>query len=231
MSEASQRARPSVTLKLATSLDARIATSSGESQWITGDEARAAGHRLRAEHDAILVGSGTALADDPELTARTDPPAGKQPLRIIADARGRLPKSAKIFATISKGPIAIATREETDLDARGWPEAPGAQYWMLPANDDGGVSIPDLLEIAAGAGVHSLLIEGGGQLAAGFMRLGLVDRIEWFRAPILLGGDGIPCLAALGLAKLADAPQFQRTSVAALGRDLHETYTRTAQSE
>ncbi len=220
-----------VTLKLATSLDGRIATADGESKWITGEEARAAGHRLRARHDAVLVGSGTALADDPELTARTDPPTERQPLRIIADSRGRLPKSARVFATIDKGPVAIATREETNLDELGWPERPGIQYWMLPAVEGGGISIPELLEMASGAGVKSILVEGGGQLAAAFMRLGLVDRIEWFRAPIVLGGDGIPAIGPTGLAKLADAPKFERTSVVTLGRDLHESYALRARSE
>ncbi len=220
-----------VTLKLATSLDGRIATADGESKWITGEEARAAGHRLRARHDAVLVGSGTALADDPELTARTDPPTERQPLRIIADSRGRLPKSARVFATIDKGPVAIATREETNLDELGWPERPGIQYWMLPAVEGGGLSIPELLEMAGGADVKSILVEGGGQLAAAFMRLGLVDRIEWFRAPIVLGGDGIPAIGPTGLAKLSDAPKFERTSVVTLGRDLHESYALRARSE
>ena len=220
-----------VTLKLATSLDGRIATADGESKWITGEEARAAGHRLRARHDAILVGSGTALADDPELTARTDPPAERQPLRIIADSRGRLPKSARVFATIDKGPVAIATREETNLDELGWPERPGIQYWMLPAAEGGGVCIPELLVMAEGAGVKSILVEGGGQLAAAFMRLGIVDRIEWFRAPIVLGDDGISAIGPIGLAKLSDAPKFERTSVVTLGRDLHESYARKARSE
>lgn len=230
MSEAGQRTRPSVTLKLATSLDGRIAIASGESKWITGEESRAAGHQLRAEHDAILVGSGTALADDPELTARTDPPAARQPLRIVADSRGRLPKTAKIFATLEKGRVAIATREETDLDALGWPEQKGLEFWMLPGEDGGSLSIPALMSTALGSGVSSLLIEGGGQLAAAFVRLGFVDRIEWFRAPMLLGGDGVSCLGELGLARLADAPQFERTDVVALGRDLRESYERAERS-
>jgi len=219
--------RPTVTLKLATSLDGRIATKSGESKWITGEASRAEVHRLRAAHDAIIVGSETVLADDPELSARTDPPSTKQPLRVVADSRGRIPGSAKLFSTLEIGPVAIATLEETDLDAKGWPSTRGLQFWMLPAEPGGGsVSLTELLAAAERAGVASLMVEGGGTLAASFVRLGLVDSIEWFRAPILLGGDGRPCLGALGLDVLRDAPGFTRTGVRELGPDLWESYVR-----
>src|SRR6185436_15485431 len=107
--------RPTVTLKLATSLDGRIATAAGESKWITGEEARAEAHLLRAAHDGVLVGSETVIADDPELTARTDPPASKQPLRIIADSRARTPSTARVFTTMDQGPVAIATLETANL--------------------------------------------------------------------------------------------------------------------
>lgn len=218
--------RPAVTLKLATSLDGRIATASGESQWITGEEARAEGHRLRAAHDGVLVGSETVLADDPELTARTDPPAAKQPLRIVADSRARIPAAAKLFRTLDKGPVAIATLETSGLDH--WPSDRGLQFWMLPKGAGGRISLPELINSATRAGVGSLMIEGGGKLAASFVREGLVDRIEWFRAPILLGGEGKACLAALGLEKLVDAPTFVRTRVKEVGADLWESYVRKA---
>ena len=111
MSPGALSARPSITLKLATSLDGRIALANGESKWITSAEARLEAHKLRAAHDAIIVGSETVLADDPELTARLDPMPEKQPLRIVADGRGRLSPNAKIFRTVSLGPVAIATLE------------------------------------------------------------------------------------------------------------------------
>ena len=227
MSDAAPTARPAVTLKLATSLDGRIATASGHSKWITGEVARAEAHRLRAAHDAVLVGSGTVLADNPELTARTDPPPARQPLRIIADSRARIPASARIFITLDKGPIAIATLETSDLDH--WPSAQGIQYWMVPKDPaTGRLSIPELLNSAQRAGVRTLMIEGGGQLAASFVRAGLVDRIEWFRAPILLGGDSLPAIASLGLESVTNAPTYERVSLNEAGPDLWESYVRKA---
>jgi diaminohydroxyphosphoribosylaminopyrimidine deaminase/5-amino-6-(5-phosphoribosylamino)uracil reductase len=227
MSDAPSLARPSVTLKLATSLDGRIALASGESKWITGAAARAEVHHLRANHDAVIVGSETVIADDPLLTARLDPPPERQPLRVIADSRGRVPATAKLFSTLEMGPVAIATLETTDLDAR-WPSTQGLQFWMLPAGEGGSISLPELLNSAQRAGVSSLMVEGGGQLAAAFMRAGLVDRIEWFRAPIVLGGDARPCLGSLALANLASAPTYERTSVREIGPDLWESYERKA---
>jgi diaminohydroxyphosphoribosylaminopyrimidine deaminase / 5-amino-6-(5-phosphoribosylamino)uracil reductase len=217
--------RPAVTLKLATSLDGRIATASGHSKWITSEAARAEGHKLRAAHDAMLVGSNTVLADDPELTARTTPPPAKQPLRIVADGRARVPANAKLFTTLDKGPVAIATLETASLDH--WPTKQGLQFWMLPKDPaTGSLSVAELLNSATRAGIGTLMIEGGGQLAASFVRAGLIDRIEWFRAPILLGGDGLPCLAALGLETVANAPTYVRTDVKGVGPDLWESYAR-----
>lgn len=219
--------RPTVTLKLATSLDGRIALANGQSQWITGEAARAEVHRLRAAHDAIIVGSETVLADDPLLTARLDPAPEKQPLRIVADSRGRTPPTAMLFSTLEVGPVAIATLETTDLDAKGWPSTRGLQFWMLPAGEgSSSISLPAMMESATRAGITSMMIEGGGQLAAAFIRASLVDRIEWFRAPILLGGDGRPCLGDLGLTVLSNAPAFTRTAVRELGPDLWESYAR-----
>jgi len=221
--------RPSVTLKLATSLDGRIALANGESKWITGAEARLEVHKLRAVHDAVIVGSETVLADDPELTARLDPMPERQPLRIVADGRGRLSPDAKIFRTVSLGPVAIATLETTDLDALGWPSERGLQYWMMPPDlATGHLAITAILEAATRARVKSMMVEGGGQLAASFMRAGVVDRIEWFRAPIVLGGDARPCLGGLGLETLASAPTYGRVKVKEVGVDLWESYVRKA---
>lgn len=217
--------RPTVTLKLATSLDGRIALANGQSKWITSEAARAEVHRLRASHDAVIVGSETVLADDPELTARTDPMPAKQPLRVVADSRGRVPATAKLFSTLEMGPVAIATLETMDLDR--WPSTQGLQFWMLPAGEgSSSVSLVEMLNSAQRAGVASMMVEGGGQLAASFVRAGLVDRIEWFRAPMLLGADARPCLGGLGLDTLANAPGFARVKVQEIGADIWESYVR-----
>lgn len=203
-----------VTLKLATSLDGRIATASGESRWITGEAARLEGHRLRAAHDAILVGVETVLHDDPELTARLPGRAVDQPLRVVLDSRLRTPATAKLAG-------------ENTLILTAAPPAPvGAAQVRQVEAEDGRPSIPAVLRALESVGVASLLIEGGGQVAASFLRAGAVDRLEWFRAPLLLGAEGRPCVAALALAKLADAPKFRRLGAAPAGDDLWERYDR-----
>ena len=206
--------RPRVTLKLATSLDGRIATASGESKWITGESARMEGHRLRAAHDAILVGVETVLADDPELTARLPGRPVDQPLRVVLDSRLRTPPGARI----AQGNALILTAAE--------PTAVGDARVERVDAPDGRPSPEAALRAIRRAGAGSVLIEGGGQVAASFLRKGLVDRIEWFRAPILLGGEGRPCVAALALARLADAPRFRRLAAEPCGDDLWERYER-----
>lgn len=207
--------RPSVTLKVATSLDGRIATGSGESQWITGEAARLEGHRLRAAHDAILVGIETVLADDPELTVRLPGRSVDQPLRVVLDSRLRTPATARVVGAdtlilTAAEPVVIGSARVERVDS-----------------EDGRPTAKAALAAIGRAGARSLMIEGGGQVAASFLRAGLVDRIEWFRAPILLGGEGRPCIAALALAKLADAPKFRRVSADPVGDDLWERYERS----
>ena len=203
-----------VTLKLATSLDGRIATASGESQWITGEAARLEGHRLRAAHDAILVGVETVLHDDPELTARLPGRSVDQPLRVVLDSRLRTPQAAKVAG------------ENTLILTAVEPRSIGAAKVVQVAAENGRPTISAVLKALEIAGATSLLIEGGGQVAASFLRADAVDALEWFRAPILLGGEGRPCVAALALAKLADAPKFRRLGVEPVGDDLWERYAR-----
>ena len=206
--------RPRVTLKLATSLDGRIATATGESQWITGPQARLQGHRLRAAHDAILVGVETVLADDPELTVRLPDHAGPHPLRVVLDSRLRTPATAKV----ASGNTLIFTTAQ--LHPIGQAEV------VSVAADDGRPAVSAVLDALAARNIGSVLIEGGGRVAASFIQASAVDVIEWFRAPILLGGEGRPCIASLALAKLADAPKFRRLGVEPVGDDLWERYAR-----
>ncbi|KAK0330477.1 hypothetical protein LTR94_032683, partial [Friedmanniomyces endolithicus] len=149
------------------------------------EAARLEGHRLRAAHDAILVGVETVLHDDPELTARLPGRAVDQPLRVVLDSRLRTPATAKLAG-------------ENTLILTAAPPAPvGAARVRQVEAEDGRPSIPAVLRALDSAGVASLLIEGGGQVAASFLKAGAVDRLEWFRAPILLGAEGRPCVAAL----------------------------------
>lgn len=203
-----------VTLKLATSLDGRIAMPSGESRWITGEAARAQGHRLRAAHEAILVGVETVLADDPELTVRFGEEGRDvaQPLRIVLDSRLRTPPSAKVA---SRNTLILTATE---------PHPIGTAEVIHVASADGRPTIDAVLAALADRNITSVLIEGGGQVAASFIRAGRIDRLEWFRAPILLGAEGRPCIAGLALAKLGNAPKFRRLSAEPLGDDLWERY-------
>lgn len=211
-----------VTLKLATSLDGRIATASGESRWITGERSREAVHRLRGEHDAVLVGAETALADDPELTVRLPGYAGRQPARVVLDSRQRLPGGCKLVATARQIPTYVVA---TTPPAARLVDA-GVRVLRVPAVGEDRPELKTVLQALAAEGLERLFVEGGGQVAASFLRCGLVDAMEWFRAPIVIGGEGRPAVGALAIAGLADAPHFRRLEVRELGDDLWERYER-----
>jgi diaminohydroxyphosphoribosylaminopyrimidine deaminase/5-amino-6-(5-phosphoribosylamino)uracil reductase len=211
-----------VTLKLATSLDGRIATAAGQSKWITGERSRVAVHRLRGEHDAVLVGAETALADDPELTVRLTGYNGRQPARVVLDSRQRLPSGCKLVATAREIPTYVIATTEPEarlVDA-------GVRVLRVPAVGEDRPELKTVVQALAGEGLQRLFVEGGGQVAASFLRCGLVDAMEWFRAPIVIGGEGRPAVGALAIAGLADAPHFRRTEVRELGDDLWERYER-----
>jgi diaminohydroxyphosphoribosylaminopyrimidine deaminase/5-amino-6-(5-phosphoribosylamino)uracil reductase len=211
-----------ITLKLASSLDGRIATASGESRWITGPEARAAVHELRAGHDAVVVGVETALADDPELTVRTPGYAGPQPARVVLDSRQRLADGCKLVATAREVPtyvVAVGPPEPRLVDA-------GVRVITVPAVGEDRPELKAVVAALAAEGLSSLFVEGGGQVAASFLRCGLVDAVEWFRAPMVIGGEGRPAVGALALAGLSGAPRFARIDVRPLGDDLWERYRR-----
>jgi diaminohydroxyphosphoribosylaminopyrimidine deaminase / 5-amino-6-(5-phosphoribosylamino)uracil reductase len=211
--------RPLVTLKLAATLDGRIATARGESRWITGPEARARGQALRADHDAIMVGTGTVLADDPQLTCRLPGLADRSPVRVALDRHLRIPPTARLIAEARRVPTWLVTSRAADPTRRQKIERSGVSLIEVDAAADG-------LDLAAGLaalgerGITRLLVEGGAALAAALLRVRLVDRLVWFHAPLLIGGDGFPAIAGLSLATLADAPGFERISTEAVGGDV-----------
>jgi len=212
----------SVTLKLATSLDGRIATASGESRWITGEASREQVHRLRAGHDAVLVGIETALADDPELTVRLPGYAGPQPARVVLDSRQRLTPDCKLVKSAKDIPTYVVATGEPD---RALSEA-GVRVLTVPAIGENRPDLKSVVRALEDQGLARLFVEGGGQVAGSFLRCGLVDVIEWFRAPILIGGEGRPGIGALAVAGLTEAPHFRRVEVRELGPDLWERYVR-----
>lgn len=219
-----QRAgRPRFSLKLATSLDGRIATAGGDSRWITGTLARARGHALRAAHDAVLIGIGTALADDPMLTCRL-PGVRRQTLRIVLDSQARLPADSRLAQTAAEHPVwQFTTAGEAAGDTTG--EAPVRRF--SAAADSTGRPDPEAVAAALGAeGLNDVLVEGGGQVAASLMRAGLADRLYWFRAGLVLGGDARPAVGALGLDRVADAGGWRLRSREPCGADLLETWHR-----
>lgn len=212
-----------ITLKLATSLDGRIALADGTSQWITNSDSRARAHELRAAHDAVMVGIGTVLKDDPLLTARTIPLPARQPLRLVADSHARTPLASKLMTSLNVAPVAILT---AGAEAREHAAA-GAQVWRC--GNGVRVNPAEVVRRAAAEGIGSILIEGGGQLAASFLREGLIDELAWFRAPILIGGTGLPAVGGLGLTDLKAAARWRPVATERIGDDVLDTYVRIEQ--
>lgn len=214
------RHRPLVTLKLAATLDGRIATSAGESRWITGPAARRAGHALRGRHDAVMVGVGTLLTDDPDLTCRI---AGFRPtpvVRVIADSHLRTRLTARLVATAREAPTWILARGDADPDRRLALVEAGVGVLAVGAGQGLGVDLPQALQALAQRGITSVLVEGGAQLAAALLRDDLVDRIAWFHAPAVMGADGWPAAQAFGIAHLAAMPRFVRSATRPVGQDV-----------
>lgn len=216
--------RPLVTLKTATSLDGRIATGAGHSKWITGDGARARGHLMRARADAVLTGIATVLADDPDLTCRLPGMAAFSPVRVVMDSHLRLPLDSRLVTTANAGPVwAVCRRSaETVKRAKALSER-GVKILTVEAGADNRPDPSAVLEEMAAAGITSVLLESGGELAGAFMKAALIDRIAWFRASSVIGGDGMAAVAGFGLESMEKAPRFTRRAVEEIGGDLLET--------
>lgn len=216
--------RPMVTLKTATTLDGKIAAQDGASQWITGPEARARGHLLRATHDAIMIGIGTALADDPSLTCRIAGLGDRSPLRIVVDSTLRLPLDSTLVETARETPTWIVTAAD---NAKGDAHAArGVEIIRVEGDAAGRVQMAAALQALGARGLTRLLVEGGGMLAAALMRADLVDRLAWFRAAAIMGGDGVSAVAPLGIANPDDMARYERVSTMPVGGDVMETYVR-----
>jgi diaminohydroxyphosphoribosylaminopyrimidine deaminase/5-amino-6-(5-phosphoribosylamino)uracil reductase len=212
--------RPSVTLKLATSLDGKVATASGESQWISGPEARALVHRWRADSDAVAVGIGTALADDPRLTARDLPGPVRQPLRVVFDSEARLPPESKLARGAGEVPVLVVAGPAAPPERVARLQEAGVEVVRLDA-DEPPRAIAAALDELGRREVQSLMVEGGARLAAAFVGAEAVDRVTWVLAPILLGGADAPgALADVVAPRLQGAPRLVGVEVLRVGEDL-----------
>ena len=216
---------PALTLKLATTLDGRIATASGESRWITGPEARRHVHALRLAHDAVLVGAGTARADDPDLTVR-DLGATHQPVRIVIDSRLMLSPDGRLGRSAGTSPVWLCHGPQASEAAGTAWLARGARLVRCEAAQDGRVDPRDALRQLAAAGLTRILCEGGGQLAAALIRANLVTQVVAYAAGKLIGEEGRTALGPLGLTRLGDAPTFDLAETARLGADVMTRWTR-----
>ena len=211
--------RPLVTLKLATTLDGRLATGNGESQWITGEPARRAAHLLRGQSDAVMVGVGTVLADNPALTCRLPGVKHVPMVRVVADSHLRTRLTAALVATAQDNPTWIIHRAGAESERRRALQAAGVRLFEVRSGSMG-IDLAAALQALGEAGITRLLVEGGAQLAASLLRGGLVDRMAWFHAPCVMGGDGWPAAQAFGIRSLADMPRFERLAERPCGDDM-----------
>ena len=200
---------PYVTLKLASSLDGRSALANGESKWITSEESRRMVHAMRAEHDAVLVGTRTALLDNPSLTVRLA--EGRQPRRVVLDTRLELPETLRLFTDEFRNKTIVITSEEsvstnhTKLD---WLASQGVQYVAAPTID-GKLDLRAMFASLGARGIMSVLVEAGPLLAAELVKEQLFDELQLFIAPILLGGDAMPIIGDLNISSLTDANHYR----------------------
>ncbi len=218
--------RPLFTLKLAATLDGRIATSTGESRWITGETARNYVHGLRYHHDAVMVGIGTVLADDPELTCRLPGLEEASPVRIIVDRQLHISPSAQLVKSAAKIPTWILTHEKNDAAITETLKKAGVKLVPVPAREDGMLDLRIAARKLGELGLTRVLVEGGAHLAAALLREDLIDRLKWFTAPALMGGDGRGCVHTLGLEHLSQMMRFRAISSRKLGEDRLESFTR-----
>lgn len=219
--------RPLITLKTATTLDARIASASGESQWITSAFSRQYGHLERARHDGVAVGIGTVLADNPRLTSRLSG-VGSTPVRIVFDTHLRFSPELRLLKDLSTAPLWIICRVDANPEKEAQLEAKGVRVVPVPVDNDGHCDLPAAFTQLCTMGLTRVLVEGGAGLVSSCLKAGLYDRLLWFRAASLLGADGKAAVDNLGIYALKDRLELNRTEIRFLGADLLEIYTGTA---
>ena len=210
---------PMVTVKFAASLDGRLATRTGESQWITGDEALRLAHKLRAASDAIMIGINTVLVDDSRLTARDSlgEPLERQPLRVVVDSKGRMPLGARMLGEPGHTVVAVGSIDDA---ARERIQTAGGEIVQAPSGN-GGVDLAGLMRRLADRDVASVMVEGGGTLIGALFDKGLVDKVVACIAPTVIGGKDAPsAVMGLGAECLSDAVRLRRVEVEPLGRDV-----------
>ncbi|WP_321392034.1 bifunctional diaminohydroxyphosphoribosylaminopyrimidine deaminase/5-amino-6-(5-phosphoribosylamino)uracil reductase RibD [Emcibacter sp.] len=217
------KSRPLVTVKTASTLDGRIALENGESQWITGADSRARGHLYRASHDAILTGIGTVLADNPSLTCRLPGLEDRSPSRIILDRDLKLPLDSDLVKTAGDVEVRVFCSSPDNEKAGKLIEA-GVQIHPISLDQEGRLSLVAVMQDLAGLGMTRLLCEGGAKLNASLFKSSLVDRLLWFRAPVLIGEEGIPAIGGLGLEQLEKMPEMTRILAGRTGQDVWEEY-------
>jgi diaminohydroxyphosphoribosylaminopyrimidine deaminase/5-amino-6-(5-phosphoribosylamino)uracil reductase len=211
------RGLPFVTAKWAMSIDGKSASRTGDSRWISSEASRELVHTLRGQADVILVGVGTALADDPLLTAR--PPGPRTAVRIVADSQARLPIGSRLVRTVAEAPLLVATTEAAPAERRAALAAAGAEVLVLPA-ERGHVSLHALMAELGHRRMTNVLLEGGGELCAAALAGGLVDKLLVFIAPVLIGGrDAHTPVEGEGIASIAQALRAKEWSLKQLGGD------------
>jgi diaminohydroxyphosphoribosylaminopyrimidine deaminase/5-amino-6-(5-phosphoribosylamino)uracil reductase len=220
-----QRGRPLVRLKLATTLDGRIATRTGESQWISSPASRRAAHAMRGEFDAVMVGVGTVLADDPELTCRIEGYQTIAATRIILDSHLRTPLTSRLVSGAGQTAVWLLHRDGADKMRKEALQNAGVRVIEM-ASGPVGVGLGDALALLARAGITRLLAEGGATLAAALLRADLVDELAWFHAPSVIGGDGLPAAQGFGITELAAMPRFKPVRRQEWGDDVLSLYRR-----